>query len=122
LSGPSSSSVARTTRAPWPEPVTPRGRRRHGVVAVGRGGLGSTARCRYRRSPTTKRRDRENGGERKRGPTGKFTLGGARIMARLCLTVAEQGRGRWPSSTGGGFGRRRPSDGEASGSLKNGCA
>jgi hypothetical protein len=31
LSGPSSSSVARTARAPWPEPVTPRGRRRHGA-------------------------------------------------------------------------------------------
>jgi hypothetical protein len=53
---------------------------------------------------------------------GKFTLGGAGTMARLCLTVAEHGRGRWPSSTGGGFGRRRPGDGEAPVSLKNGCA
>jgi hypothetical protein len=36
LSGPPSSSVARTARAPWPELVTPRGRRGHGAVAVGR--------------------------------------------------------------------------------------
>jgi hypothetical protein len=53
---------------------------------------------------------------------GKFTLGGAGTMARLCLTVAGHGRGRWPSSTDGGFGRRRPSDGEASANLKNRCA
>jgi hypothetical protein len=26
----------RTTRAPWPEPVTPRGRTGHGAAAVGR--------------------------------------------------------------------------------------
>jgi hypothetical protein len=43
-------------------------------------------------------------------------------MARLCLTVAEHGRGRWPGSTGGGFRRRRPGNGEAPASLKNGCA
>jgi hypothetical protein len=42
-------------------------------------------------------------------------------MARLCLMVAKHGRGWWPSSTGGGFGRRRPGDGEAPASLKNGC-
>jgi hypothetical protein len=35
LSGPPSTLVACTTRAPWPEPVTPHGRRRHGAVAVG---------------------------------------------------------------------------------------
>jgi hypothetical protein len=37
LSRPQSSSVARTAQALWPEPVTPRGRRRHGAVAVGWG-------------------------------------------------------------------------------------
>jgi hypothetical protein len=37
LSGLSSSSVARSVRAPWPEPTTPRGRRRRGAVAFGRG-------------------------------------------------------------------------------------
>jgi hypothetical protein len=36
--------------------------------------------------------------------------------------MAEHGRGRCPSSAGGGFGRRRPGDGEAPASLKNGCA
>jgi hypothetical protein len=39
LSGPPSSSTTRTERAPWPEPATPRGRRRHVAVAVGRGVL-----------------------------------------------------------------------------------
>jgi hypothetical protein len=63
--------------------------------------------------PATNRRDRENGGERKEGPAGKFTLGGAGTRPRLCLIVAKHSRGWWPSSTGGGFGRRRPSDGEA---------
>jgi hypothetical protein len=77
---------------------------------------------RHRRSPATNRWDRENEGERRGGPVGKFTLGGAGTMARLCLTVAGHGRGRWPSSTDGGFGRRRPSDGEASANLKNRCA
>jgi hypothetical protein len=81
-----------------------------------------TARYRYWRSPTANRRNRENGGERKSGPAGKFTLGGARTMARLCLTVVEHDRGRWPSSTGGGFGRKWPGDGETPASLKNGCA
>jgi hypothetical protein len=37
LSGPLSSLVARTERAPWPKPTTPRGRRRHRAVVVGRG-------------------------------------------------------------------------------------
>jgi hypothetical protein len=86
------------------------------------GGLGSTARYRYRRSPTTNRQDRENGGERKEGPTGKFTSGGAGTVARLCLTVAEHGREWRSSSTSGGFGRMRPGDGEAPASLKSGCA
>jgi hypothetical protein len=81
-----------------------------------------TAWYRYRRSPVANRRNRESGGERKRGPVGKFTLGGARTMAKLCLTVAEHGRGWWSSSAGGGFGRRRPGDGEAPASLKNGRA
>jgi hypothetical protein len=81
-----------------------------------------TARYRYRRSPTTNRRDRENGGERKEGPAGKFTSGGAGPVARLCLTVAEHGHGRRSSSTGGRFRRRRHGDGEAPTSLKNGCA
>jgi hypothetical protein len=36
--------------------------------------------------------------------------------------VVQHGRGRWSSSTGGGFGRRGPGDGEALASLKNGCA
>jgi hypothetical protein len=80
------------------------------------------ARYRYRRSPATNRWDRENGGERKEGPAGKFTSSGAGTVARLCLTVGEHGHRRRPSSTGGGFGRRRPSDGEAPTSLKNGCA
>jgi hypothetical protein len=61
------------------------------------GGLGSTTRDRYRRSPATNRRDRENGGERREGPAGKFTSGGAGTMARLGLTVAEHSRGRRPS-------------------------
>jgi hypothetical protein len=77
LSGPSSTLVARMVQAPWPEPATLRGRRRHKAVAVSRGGLGLTTRYRYRRSPVNNRRDRENGGERKEGPTGKFTSGGA---------------------------------------------
>jgi hypothetical protein len=85
------------------------------------GGLGLTTRYRYRRSPATNRWDRENGEERKEGPTGKFTSGGAGTVARLCLTVAEHGHGRRPSSNGGGFERRRPVDGEAPASLKNGC-
>jgi hypothetical protein len=37
MSGPQPSLVVCTARALWPEPVTPRGRRRHGAVAVGRG-------------------------------------------------------------------------------------
>jgi hypothetical protein len=37
LSGPLSTLVTRTGRAPWPEPATPRGRRRHKAVAVGWG-------------------------------------------------------------------------------------
>jgi hypothetical protein len=37
LSGSPSCLAARTARAPWPEPATPCGRRRHGAVAVGRG-------------------------------------------------------------------------------------
>jgi hypothetical protein len=86
------------------------------------GGLGSSARYRYRRSPVTNQRDKENKGERKGGPAGKFTLGGAETMARMCLVVAEHDRGRWPSSTSGGFRRRGPSNGEAPSSLKNGCA
>jgi hypothetical protein len=36
LSGPSSTSTARTAQAPWPEPATPCGRRRHGATAVGK--------------------------------------------------------------------------------------
>jgi hypothetical protein len=44
LSGSSSSFVVRATRAPWPEPATPRGRRRHVAVAVAPGGLGTTTR------------------------------------------------------------------------------
>jgi hypothetical protein len=122
LSGPSSSLVTRTARAPWPKPATPRGQRRHGAVVVGRVGLGSTARNQHRRSPATNRWDRENRGERKGGPAGKFTLGGAGTMARMWLTVAEHGRGRWSSSTSGRFGRRRPGGGEAPATLKNGCA
>jgi hypothetical protein len=39
---------------------------------------------------------------------------------RLCLAVVEHGRGRRSSSVGGGFGRRKPDDGEAPASLKNG--
>jgi hypothetical protein len=91
-------------------------------MAVGRGGLGSTARYQYQRSPATNRRHRENGGERKESPTGKFTSGGAGKVARLGLTVAEHGHGRRPSTTGGMFGRRRSGDGEAPTGLKNGCA
>jgi hypothetical protein len=53
---------------------------------------------------------------------GKFTSGEAKMTARLCLAVAEHGRGRWPSSAGGGFERRRPGDGGAPASLKNGRA
>jgi hypothetical protein len=86
------------------------------------GGLGSTARDRYRRPPATNRRDRENGGERREGPAGKFTSGGAGMRARLGLMVAEHDRGRWPSSTGNEFGRRGPGEGEAPASLKNGRA
>jgi hypothetical protein len=37
LLGPPSTLVARTARAPWPEPATPSGQRRHEAVAVGRG-------------------------------------------------------------------------------------
>jgi hypothetical protein len=36
--------------------------------------------------------------------------------------VVEHGSGRRPSSTGDGFGSRRPGDGEAPVSLKSGCA
>jgi hypothetical protein len=122
LLGPPSTLVMRTARAPWPETVTPHGRQRHGVDAFRLGGLGSTARYRYRQSPATNRWDKVNGGERKEGPAGKFTSGGAGTVARLCLTRVEHGRGRRSSSTGDGFGRRRPGDGEASASLKNGRA
>jgi hypothetical protein len=69
----------------------------------------------------TNQRDRENRGERKEGPAEKFTSGGAGTVARLCLTVAEHGHGRWSCSTSGMFGRRRPGDGEAPARLKNGC-
>jgi hypothetical protein len=117
LSGPSSTMVARTARAPWPEPSTPHGWRRHGAVAVGRGSRFDDAVL----VPATNRRDKENGGERK-GPTGKFTSSGAGTVARLCLTVAEHSRGPRSSSTGGGFGHRRPGDGEAPASYKSGCA
>jgi hypothetical protein len=34
--------------------------------------------------------------------------------------VVEHGRAWWPSSAGGGFGHKKPSDGEAPASLKNG--
>jgi hypothetical protein len=86
------------------------------------GGLGSTARDRYRRPPATNRRDRENGGERREGSVGKFTSGGAGTRARLGLMVAEHDRGRQPSSTGDEFGRRGPGEGESLASLKNGRA
>jgi hypothetical protein len=76
------------------------------------GGLGSMTRDRYRRSPATNRWDRENGGERREGLVGKFTSGGAGTMARLGMTVAEHGRGRWSSSTGDEFGRRGLATGE----------
>jgi hypothetical protein len=36
LSGTSSTSAVRTSRAPWPEPATPRGRTGHEAAAVGR--------------------------------------------------------------------------------------
>jgi hypothetical protein len=62
------------------------------------------------------------GGERREGPAGKFTSGGAGTMARLGLMVEEHGRGRRSSSTGDEFGRRGPGDGEAPASLKNGRA
>jgi hypothetical protein len=62
------------------------------------------------------------GGERREGPAGKFTSGGAGTMARLGLMVEEHGRGRRSSSTGDEFGRRGPGDGEAPASLKNGHA
>jgi hypothetical protein len=42
----------------------------------------------------------KTGGERKRSPAGKFTSGEARMVARLCLVVAEHGWGRRPSSAG----------------------
>jgi hypothetical protein len=57
------------------------------------GGLGSTARDRYRRPPATNRRDRENGGQKREGLAGKFTSGGAGTMAKLGLTVVEHDRG-----------------------------
>jgi hypothetical protein len=83
------------------------------------GGLGLTARDWYRRSPTTNRRNREDGGERREGPAGKFTSGGAGTRAGLGVTVAEHDRGRSPSSTGDEIGRRGPGNGEALASLKN---
>jgi hypothetical protein len=49
-------------------------------------------------------------------------MGEAKTTTRLCLAVAEHGRGRRSSSTGGGFGRRKPGDGGAPTSLKNGRA
>jgi hypothetical protein len=69
--------------------------------------------------PTTNRRNREGGGERREGAAGKFTSGGAGTRARLGVTVVEHDRGRWASSTGDEIGRRGPGDGEAPASLKN---
>jgi hypothetical protein len=83
------------------------------------GGLGLTARDRYRRSPATNRQNREDGGEKREGPAGKFTSGGAGTRVGLGMTVAEHDRGRRPSSTGDGIGRRGPGDGQAPASLKN---
>jgi hypothetical protein len=64
------------------------------------GGLDSTVRNRYRRSPVTNRQNREDGGERREGPANKFTSGGAGTRERLGVTVAEHDRGRRASSTG----------------------
>jgi hypothetical protein len=41
------------------------------------------------------------------------------MRTRLRVTVAENNRGRWPSSTDDEFGRRGPGDGEAPAGLKN---
>jgi hypothetical protein len=122
LSGPPSSSVTRTARAPWSEPVTPRGRRRHWEVAVGQGA--SIQRCGTDSGGHRRLIDGidKMGGERKRSPAGKFTSGEARTTVRLCLAVAEHGWGRRTSSARGGFGRSRPDDKEAPASLKNGRA
>jgi hypothetical protein len=76
------------------------------------GDLDSTARDRYRRSPATNRRNRENGGERREGPAGKFTSGGTGMRARLGLTLVEHDRGWRPSSTGDEFGLRGSGDGK----------
>jgi hypothetical protein len=65
-------------RLPWSRAQRERHDRsrrlRAGEEGTGRlrlaGGLGSTARYRYRRSPVTNRRDRENKGNRKGGPAG----------------------------------------------------
>jgi hypothetical protein len=83
------------------------------------GGLGSTARNQYRRSPVTNRRNREDGVERREGPARKFTSGGAGTRAGLGVTVAEHDRGQWSSSTSDRIGRRGPGDGEAPANLKN---
>jgi hypothetical protein len=99
LSGLPSSSASRTARAPWLEPTTPRGLRRHGAVAVGRGVL-----VRWRGTDTGDHRrlidGTEKSGERRGSPAGKFTSGEAKMMARLCLAVTEHGRGWRPSSAG----------------------
>ena len=61
-------------------------------------------------------------GERRRSPAEKFTSDEAQSMVELRLAVAELGQGRWVSLAGGGIVRRRPGDGGAPASLKNGYA
>jgi hypothetical protein len=61
-------------------------------------------------------------GREKRKFGGEIHLGWAGTVARLGPTVAEHGHGRRPSTTDGGFGHRRSSDGEAPVGLKNRCA
>jgi hypothetical protein len=61
-------------------------------------------------------------GREKEKSGGKFTSSDAKSTVKLCLAVAEHCRGRPASSDEGEFGRRRPGNGEAPASLKNGSA
>jgi hypothetical protein len=55
---------------------------------------------------------RENEGERKRTPAGKFTLGEARTVAELCSAVADRGQQRQTGLAVGESGVDDPMTGE----------
>jgi hypothetical protein len=59
-------------------------------------------------------------GERRRSPAGKFTSGEAQSTTELPLAVAEHSQGRQAGLARGRIERKKPGDGGAPTSLKNG--